>query len=590
MNAFTNLKIGTRLFLLLGILIAALLVIGTLGIKGLKETNAGMQTVYNDRVVPLKGLKVIADMYAVNIVDASHKVRNGNFSWDAGAASVREAEKTIDREWTAYLGTVLVDEEKALVARIKPVMSTASERVQRLTKILESKDTAGLDAFVKNELYQQIDPISALFSELVDVQLQVAKEEYDRSNERYNVTRVVELTTMTVATVFALLFGFLVIRSIIVPLSRAVEMIQEIGRGNLAKRLDIKSSDEIGAMAIEMDKLAANMQDEILTAFNRLAAGDFTFTATGVIREPLAKANDALCQVMEQIQLAAENVASGSQALAGAAQEMSQGATEQAASAEEASSSIEEMTANIRQSADNANQTEKITVKAVQAVQQAGEAAIENMAAMKEIAGKITIIEEIARQTNLLALNAAIEAARAGEHGRGFAVVAAEVRKLAERSQVAAGEINKLSASSVAVAEKAGAILSETMPGIARTAELVQEIAAASREQDAGATQISAAIQQLDKVIQQNASTTEEMASTAEELSGQSEQLQEMVARFKIKDGEGRRATRALTSNNKRPQAKVAHGIKTGTGLKGNPRLNLGNGGRDALDDDFEKY
>ena len=276
---------------------------------------------------------------------------------------------------------------------------------------------------------------------------------------------------------------------------------------------------------------------------DRLAAGDLTIRlAAGTkdvgvyaaMKNMVAK----LQEVVSGVKAASDNVAAGSQAMSAASEEMSQGATEQAAAAEEASSSIEQMTANIRQNADNALQTEKIAVKAAGEAQQAGLAAAENMVAMKEVAAKIMIIEEIARQTNLLALNAAIEAARAGEHGRGFAVVAAEVRKLAERSQVAAGEINTLSVSSVEVAEKAGRMLEALVPNIQKTAELVQEIAASSREQEAGSGQISRAIQQLDLVIQQNASASEEMASTAEELTSQSERLQEMVAFFRLEQRE----------------------------------------------------
>jgi len=195
---------------------------------------------------------------------------------------------------------------------------------------------------------------------------------------------------------------------------------------------------------------------------------------------------------------------------------------------------MEEMSSNIKQNADNALQTERIAVKSAEDAKAGGKAVEETVQAMKEIADKISIIEEIARQTNMLALNAAIEAARAGEHGKGFAVVASEVRKLAERSQNAAAEISDLSASSVQVAERAGELLSKMVPDIQRTAELVQEISAASKEQDTGAEQINKAIQQLDQVIQQNASVSEEMASTAEELASQAEQLQVDISYFRL--------------------------------------------------------
>jgi methyl-accepting chemotaxis protein len=195
---------------------------------------------------------------------------------------------------------------------------------------------------------------------------------------------------------------------------------------------------------------------------------------------------------------------------------------------------MEEMTASIRQNNDNALQTEKISVKSSADAKEGGVAVHETVVAMKQIASKISIVEEIARQTNLLALNAAIEAARAGEHGKGFAVVASEVRKLAERSQAAAGEIGTLSSHSVAIAEQAGDMLQKMVPDIQQTAELVQGITASSKEQDSGAGQINKAIQQLDTIIQHNSSASEEMASTSQELSRQAEQLQNAISFFTI--------------------------------------------------------
>jgi methyl-accepting chemotaxis protein len=402
-------------------------------------------------------------------------------------------------------------------------------------------------------------------------------------------------TTLLLFAAGALILGIglslLITREITHPLRQGVELAEEIAKGDFNLRLNLQRKDEIGQLAGSLDRMADALKSQADVA-EAISKGDLSIEVVlssekDQLGRALKQMAEVLNDIIRQVLVATDNVSSGSLALSAAAQEMSQGATEQAASAEEASSSIEEMTANIRQNADNALQTEKIAIGAAKDAQAAGEVANDNMLAMKEIAGKITIIEEIARQTNLLALNAAIEAARAGEHGRGFAVVAAEVRKLAERSQIAAGEINKLSVSSVGVAEKAGIILGNLAPNIQRTAELVQEIAAASKEQDTGAEQISAAIQQLDKVIQQNASATEEMASTAEELSSQSEQLQEMVAFFKVKGGETGTFNRAPV---KKP-VKVAQGEKD---KKAAPRkavsLDLGKNGRDALDDEFERY
>ena len=301
---------------------------------------------------------------------------------------------------------------------------------------------------------------------------------------------------------------------------------------------------------------------------------------------------EKLTDIVANVQAAADNVAAGSQELSASSEEMSQGSTEQAAAAEEASSSMEQMAANIRQNADNALQTEKIAIKSAQDAQEGGQAVVETVGAMKQIAEKINIIEEIARQTNLLALNAAIEAARAGEHGKGFAVVAAEVRKLAERSQNAAGEIGELSGKSVDIAEKAGEMLARMVPDIQRTAELVQEISAASKEQDTGAEQVNQAIQQLDQVIQQNASASEEMASTSEELSSQAEQLQDTIAFFKV-DTRSSGGMRNPVATKKGKSAAIAHV----SGKRSAPAKGSGSGlmldmgkGKDKLDEEFEQF
>ena len=243
---------------------------------------------------------------------------------------------------------------------------------------------------------------------------------------------------------------------------------------------------------------------------------------------------ERLREVVTDVTAAAENVAAGSEQLSASAETLSQGVSEQAASSEEVSSSMEEMAANIRQNADNASETEKIARQSSTDAARSGEAVGNAVSAMKTIAEKISIIQEIARQTDLLALNAAIEAARAGEHGRGFAVVASEVRKLAERSQAAAAEISTLSTQTLTVSETAGQMLNKLVPDIQRTATLVSEITLASREQNTGAEQINSAIQQLDQVTQQNASAAEEMSSTSEELSSQAQQLQATISFFTL--------------------------------------------------------
>ncbi|MGZ8907534.1 MAG: methyl-accepting chemotaxis protein, partial [Methylobacter sp.] len=281
--------------------------------------------------------------------------------------------------------------------------------------------------------------------------------------------------------------------------------------------------------------------NEAVTVLKEMEQGDLTKTVNGDYKGQLKDFKDTvnntidkLSQVISEVNAAAANIAGASEEVSSTAQSMSQASSEQAASVEETSASIEQMSASITQNTENAKVTDGMATQASSEAVQGGEAVKETVGAMKSIAGKIGIIDDIAYQTNLLALNAAIEAARAGEHGRGFAVVAAEVRKLAERSQIAAQEIGELAESSVEMAESAGKLLDTIVPSIKKTSDLVQEIAAASEEQSSGVGQINTAMDQLNKITQQNASSSEELAATSEEMSGQAAQLQELMAFFTV--------------------------------------------------------
>jgi len=345
------------------------------------------------------------------------------------------------------------------------------------------------------------------------------------------------------------------------PINVTAEYIDRISKGDIPPKIDEDYRGDFNEIKNNLNMLIDAM-NEVTQVATELADGNLTVKVTersaqDKLMQALAKMVSGLSEVVANIQTAAHQVMAGSQEMSSGSQQLSQGATEQSASVEEVSSSMEQMAANIKQNSDNAQQTEKIGLKAAEDAKEGGHAVAGTVTAMREIAGKISIIEEIARQTNLLALNAAIEAARAGEHGKGFAVVASEVRKLAERSQTAAGEINKLSASSVEVAERAGEMLAKIVPDIQKTADLVQEINAASNEQRSGANQINKAIQQLDQVIQQNAAAAEEMASTSEELLGQAEQLQNTIGFFRIDGGEILEFTKSLTRTKMLPKPDV---------------------------------
>ncbi len=401
------------------------------------------------------------------------------------------------------------------------------------------------------------------------------------------------------------------IDAFVAPINVTAEYIDRISKGDIPDKITEEYKGDFKEVKNNLNILIDAM-DAITSLAEEMAQGNLTVevnerSAQDTLMQALNAMLTRLNEVVRDVTSAANNVASGSQEMSSSSEEMSQGATEQAASAEEASSSMEEMAANIKQNADNAIQTEKIAVKSADDAQKSGVAVVETVAAMRVISDKILVIEDIARQTNLLSLNATIEAARAGEQGRGFAVVAAEVRSLAERSRSAAGEINGVASSCVAVAEKAGEMLAKLVPDIKKTAELVQEISASSREQSSGSEQINQAIQQLDQVIQQNSAVSEEMASTAEELSSQAEMLQHTISFFNT-DETGRETTHdpghasaAARTSTAGTRARVAH-IKAhadgqtdkpgGNDKPAKPMFEMGQNSKkeDALDAEFERY
>jgi methyl-accepting chemotaxis protein len=367
------------------------------------------------------------------------------------------------------------------------------------------------------------------------------------------------ISFMIIGIILGVVMAYIITRGIITGLKKGVDFATAIAKGDLTAEIDIDQKDEIGLLARSLKIMVSKLKE-----------------------------------IVSDITSGAENIASASQQLSSGSEEMSQGASEQASSTEEVSSSMEEMTSNIQQNTDNAQETEKISVMAAKGISEVEKAAKESLTSIKQIAEKITIVNDIAFQTNILALNAAVEAARAGEHGRGFAVVAAEVRKLAERSKIAADEIISLSTYSVKATEESGELMSKIIPEIDKTARLVQEITASSLEQNSGADQINGAIQQLNQVTQQNAAASEEMSTSSEELSSQADQLKDVVSFFTLNDKTRNFKSSKNTLKEFKFEKQDTHTDrikKESAGHSGNAKgfdLNLNT--NDNMDKDFESF
>ena len=580
------LNMGVAAKLVLGFLLVAGITaaVGILGIYNLGVMNDLAETMYEQELLGLDAIQesntylLSAARAEKNVMLASTEADRRQYTEQHGQFLTRMQARLTEAR--AYYPT---DEGQQLMDRIDSAMETfvaTSETVVETAQgepLAQARDSAEISMTVGRD---ESDTVDQYMTEAVALKESMAEQAAMTTAEVFRRSFVLMVAIVFFAVVVGIAIGVGISRVISIPLKRGVAFADALAGGDLTETLDVKRNDEIGRLA---------------AALNRMV--------------------DHLRSIVSDIKSGAEAVSAGSEQLSTTAEQLSGGSTEQAASAEEVSSSMEEMQASIRQNDDNSSATEKIAITASRNAEESGQAVAQTVEAMHEIASRISIIEEIARNTNLLALNAAIEAARAGEYGKGFAVVASEVRKLAERSQVAAGEISQLSESSVAVAEEAGAKLKDLVPSINRTAELVQEISASSAEQNAGARQISEAMGQLDTVIQQNAASSEEMASMSEELTGQAEQLQAAAAYFRVGSGTTPAAGTVASPLKKQMVGTGAATRSTGSGSGGgsgrsaqqsqptqqtrNTQNTRGlvladpsrtDGGRDELDDDFAEY
>ncbi len=521
---FKSMKVGVKLGMGFGLVLLFLIAVTVIGITRLVAINDSVHTIVGDawpKVLHLEdglaGVNLIAfsarDMVLAETPDAAQKAKERILE---GRASIAKAWEQLGPKLTKPKGKELF--QTVLEARERYIAAQNG-----LIKLVEEGKRDEARAFLSADFQAAAVNYRVRVNALIKFQGDLLSEIGQSAETTVSEARTLMLILGVAALVLGLGIAFVITRGLLKQLGGEPDYAADIARA---------------------------VADGDLTVDVALRPGDnssLLFAMRGMVEK--------LAQTIGEVRSAADSLSAASEQVSATSQSLAQASSEQAASLEETSASIEQMSASINQNTENAKVTDGIASKSATDANDGGQAVRATVEAMKSIADKIGIVDDIAYQTNLLALNAAIEAARAGDHGKGFAVVAAEVRKLAERSQVAAQEIGELATTSVKTAEKAGNLLQEMVPSIRKTAELVQEITAASEEQSGGAGQINTAMSQISQTTQQNASASEELSATAEEMSGQAEQLQRLVGLFRIDSGSNSTFERAKASTQTRPAA-----------------------------------
>jgi methyl-accepting chemotaxis protein len=500
MFMFKNLKIATKLIGSFLVILALMAVLGIFSLSKLTAVNDATLELANNWMPSVRlVLAAKADLNRIRALEYRSIVASDSTELGAIETEVTQKIASIQASNVDYAKMISSPEERQTFDTYKSELDIFIAEHAKLVELTKANRDEEAKTLLSGENLKHYNSLRSLSDKLSDINIGGGTKAAADSQVVYASARIWTIGILCGCTALALLMALLITRSVTVPLRRASEVADRLAEGDLTVQITSDSTDETGRLLTAMANMVAK-----------------------------------LSQVVTEVNGGAEALAGASEEVSATAQSLSQASSEQAAGVEETSASMEQMTASIAQNTENAKITDGMATKSASEATEGGEAVRATVLAMKQIAQKIGIIDDIAYQTNLLALNAAIEAARAGEHGKGFAVVAAEVRKLAERSQIAAQEIGTVAGSSVELAEKAGRLLDQIVPNIRKTSDLVQEITAASEEQSSGVGQINSAVTQLSQTTQQNASSSEELAATAEEMSGQAEQLQQTMAFFKL--------------------------------------------------------